>query len=262
MRLPPQAALYVVLAIGALPLGAQTLPLRTEEAETAPAGRLVLETAAEWIHAEPNFLTGQPRDRWDVPSLNLVYSPAGNVELDLAWVGRVIAVSDPDFGTVSDWGDVTLRAKWRFVEGRGRRPALAARFGVTLAETSFGNGLGPNTLRTSAQLLATETLGRLKVHANAGLALFDEALRPHEQRDFLQYGLALELRLGTRLSAVGELAGLRGKGMPGADEHSELRLGGRYEVGRVRLAAALRYGLLPADGELGVSAGVSFRIRR
>ena len=105
-------------------------------------------------------------------------------------------------------------------KARGR-PAIGARFGVLLPETSFGNGLGANALRMFAQMLLSKELGRLTVHANAGLALHDEVFRPHEQRDFFAYGLAAVGRLGSGLSLVGEWAGLAGKGQPGADAHSE-----------------------------------------
>ena len=60
----------------------------------------------------------------------------------------------------SDWGDVSLRAKWRIVAGRPGRPTLGARFGVVLPQTEFEDeqfrplGLGPNTLRAFAEALA------------------------------------------------------------------------------------------------------------
>jgi hypothetical protein len=240
---------------------ADTRPLLTEEATTGPAGRIVLETGIDFIKDEPNFLTGGLRDRWDGPLLRVVYSPANNVEMDLEWVTRVIARGDPDFGNVSDSGDVTLRAKVRFVEGGERSPTVGARFTVTLAETSFGNGLGPNTLRAQAQMLLTQPLGWVSVHANAGLMLFDEVLRPHEQRDFLSYGLALTLPLPDRLELVGEVAGRAGNGAPGADERSETRAGVRYGRGRVTFDAALRRGLADADGTWGFTAGLAWTIR-
>jgi Putative MetA-pathway of phenol degradation len=215
--------LTALLAAFAAPALAQTRPLLTEEATTAPAGRIVLEAGADAIRAEPNFLTGRTRDRYDLPVLRLVFSPAGNVEMDVEWVGRVIARNDPDFGNVSDFGDVTLRAKWRLVDEAPGRPALAARFGVTLPETSFGNGLGPNTLRMAAQLLVSKTAGGLTLHANAGLEPFDEVLRPHEQRDFLVYGLAVAHELTRGAEVVAEVAGRRGKGAPGAEERAEAR---------------------------------------
>jgi hypothetical protein len=240
---------------------AQTRPLRTEQAATAPAGSLVLEMGADAIGAEPNFLTGGERTRLDLPILRLVYSPSDSVEIDLEWVGRVAALEDPDFGDVSDWGDVSLRAKLRLREERPGRPGFGARFQITLPETSFGNGLGPNTLRMSAQLLASKSLGRFAVHGNLGLAIQDEPLRAHEQRDFAHYGLALTAALGERWSAVAEVAGLAGNGAPGADERGELRAGLRFGTGRLRGDAAVRRGLTPADGEWGGTVGLTWFLR-
>jgi hypothetical protein len=245
--------------LAAASAAAQTRPMQTEEASTAPAGTLVLEVGADAIGDEPNFLTGQTRDRLDLPVLRLVYSPAANVEMDVEWVARVIARDDPDFGDVSDFGDVTLRAKVRLAEGNEGRTAFGARFTVTLPQTSYGNGLGPNTLRFAAQLLLSHAVGGLRLHANAGLALHDEAQRPHEQRDFLAYGFALEQALGGAFALVGEVAGLAGKGAPGTDAHAEARAGVRHGRGRLRLDAAVRRGLEEADGTWGLTAGMAWR---
>ena len=253
------AASFSLLAFSSV--SAQTRPLQTEEASTALDGTVVLEVGADFIRDEPNFLTGQERHRWDAPQLRLVYSPARKVELDLEWVGRVGVIDDPDFGSVSDFGDVTLRAKVGLMEEDRAAPGIAARFGVTLPETSFGNGLGPNALRMSAQLLLSRTFGGTALHANAGLAIHDEVLRPHEQRDFFAYGLAIVRPLGARAAIVAEVAGLAGSGAPGADERSEARAGFRFGRGRVRGDAAVRRGLAAADGGWGITAGLAWTIR-
>ena len=250
-------ALTALCAIHPLVASAQTRPLLTEEATTARRGTSVLEIGAEAIKDEPNFVTGGLRTRWAAPILRFVHSPADNVEIDVEWTVRVGQIDDPDFGSVSDWGDVGLRAKVRFMEEREGRPAIAARFGVLLPETSFGNGLGPNALRMSAQMLVSKTIGSITLHGNVGLALHDEVYRPHEQRDFLHYGLATEFRARRRLVVVGEWAGLAGSGMPGADAHSELRAGVRWGGGDWRWDAAVRRGLLEADGTWGLTAGVT-----
>jgi hypothetical protein len=263
MRLRLPLSLTSVFALGlAVSAMAQTRPLLTEEAHTAPAGSIVLEAGASAIDAEPSFLSGAERTRIDVPTLRLVYSPADNVEIDVDWVGRVIAVDDPDYGTVSDWGDVTMRAKVRFAEEREGRPAFAARFGVTLPETSFTKeALGPNTLRMSAQLLLSKKVGAVETHLNAGLSIQDDPLDAHEQRDFLHYGVALELPFSESWRALAEVAGLAGSGRPGADEHAEVRAGVRLGSGSLRGDVAVRRGLLEADGKWGVSAGVSWKIQ-
>jgi hypothetical protein len=239
---------------------AQTRPLLTEQATTAPAGTVVFETGADFMSDEPNPLTGEERDRFDGPLLRLVWSPADRVELDLEWVARVAARDDPTFGSVSDWGDVTLRAKARFREAT-RGPALGARFGVTLPQTSFGNGLGPNTLRSSVQFLLSQPIGAAWLHANVGLAIEDEPLHAHAQSDFLHYGLALEAPLGGSVTALAEVAGLAGAGSPGADARHEARAGLRVGRGRVRGDAAARIGLGDADGSWGVTAGIAWDVR-
>ena len=257
-------------AVGALVLcgaaggaRAQTRPLQTEEATTARSGTVVLELGAEAMRAEPGFLTATRRDRLDGPVVRFVFSPADNVELDVEWVGRVASFDEPGRQDVSDWGDVSLRSKVRLVRGAGRRPTLAARFGVTLPQTKYATGIGPNTLRMSTQMLVTWPLaGATRLHGNAGLALHDEVYRPHEQRDFLCYGLALEQGLGARLEAVAEMAGLAGRGMPGVQPHHELRAGLRLRAGRTRWDVALRRGLGDFDGTWGLTAGVAWTLRR
>ena len=259
--MPGTRFLSAALLLAASHASAQTRPLQTEEASTAREGAVAVEVGGQAIADEPNVLTGLPRTRWDAPELRVVYSPADRVEIALEWVARVGAKDDPDHGNVSDFGDVSLRAKVRFAGGAGSATAVGARFTVTLPQTSFGNGLGPNTLRMSAQALLSRAMGRGAVHLNAGLAIHDEPLREHEQRDFLAYGAALVAPPLGPATLVAEVAGLAGDGTPGADAHHEARVGIRFGGGALRGDAALRRGLGDADGTWGLTAGFSWRRR-
>jgi hypothetical protein len=259
------AAFALVLA--AAPALPQTRPLQTEEAETAAAGRITFETGADGMAQEPSYLTGLERTRWEGPLLRVVFSPSSNIELDLEWVAVVAASWELGRDTLVDAGDVSLRAKWRLVASRGSRPALGVRFGVTLPNTSYNDmsgrplGLGPDTLRAFAQALYTQPLGRARLHVNAGLLLFDEVFRPHEQSDFVLYGLAITVPFGA-LQAVAEVAGRAGEGEPGAEERSEVRAGLRIGRGRVKGDLAVRRGLLEADGTWGGTIGLTFSIKK
>jgi hypothetical protein len=221
------------------------------------------------IADEPSYVTGARRWRWDGPLVRLVFSPANDVELDLEWVTRVGVLGERGRGEIqsSDWGDVALRAKWRLIEARGRRPALGVRFGVILPETKFEDarfrplGLGPNTLRSFGEALATCKAGPLLLHANLGLFLHDEVYRPHDQRDFISYGLALERRLTASLTAAAELSGRAGRSKPGAEARSETRAGVRIGRGRLRGDVALRRGLAHAVGTWGLTAGLAWQLR-
>jgi hypothetical protein len=258
-----------LLAIGAGPTVAQTRPLLTEPAVTAPAGTLVLETGFDVIADEPSYVSGVERTRWDGPLLRLVYSPARNVELDLEWVARAGVWGEEGRGDIqsSDWGDVTLRAKWRIVEGRTGHPTIGVRFGVVLPQTSFEDvdfnplGLGPNTLRAFLEGLLTQPVGRGRIHLNAGLFLHDEVYRAHDQRDFLSYALAFEWPATGRLALLAEVAGRAGDGEPGAEVRAEARAGLRFGRGRVRWDVALRRGIATADGTWGVTVGLAWTAR-
>jgi hypothetical protein len=265
---PPGIPALIPLVLAASGAMAQNRPLHTEPALTARAGTLVFETGVEAIASEPSYLTGVERERWEGPLLRLVYSPADSVELDLEWVARVGVWDEPGRAVQgSDWGDVSLRAKWRIVSGRPGRPTLGARFGVVLPQTEFEDeqfrplGLGPNTLRAFAEALLSQPIGALRLDVNAGLLLFDEVLRPHEQRDFLVYGLALDWTARPGVSLVGEVAGRLGDGQLGVYERSEARVGLRLGRGRVRGDAALRRGLAAADGSWGATLGLSWTAR-
>jgi hypothetical protein len=113
----------------------------------------------------------------------------------------------------------------------------------------------------SAQALLSKSLGRLRVHANAGVAIEDVPLEAHVQSDFLAYGLAVECAAGAPLDLLAEVSGLLGHGHPGADERNEVRVGLRYETGRLRWDAAVRRGLSEADGAWGFTAGLTWRVR-
>jgi hypothetical protein len=213
-------------------------------------------------------VSGVERNKWEGPLLRLVYSPADNVELDVEWVA-LVGVSGEPGRVVQDsyWGDVSLRAKWRALAGRGRRPTLGARFGVTLPETEYEDeqfrplGLGPNTTRVTIEALASEPLGAARLDLNLGFLLFEEVFRAHEQRDFLAYGVALVWPARPSLALVAELHGRAGDGMPGADQSAELRAGLRLGRGKLRGDAALRRGLGAADGRWGLTAGLRWRLR-
>jgi hypothetical protein len=181
-------------------------------------------------------------------------------------VVRVGVVGEEGRGDIqsSDWGDATLRAKWRIVEGQAGHPTIGARFGVVLPQTSYEDvdfnplGLGPNTLRAFLEGLLTQPAGRGRIHLNAGLFLHDEVYRAHDQRDFVSYGLAFEWPATPRLVLLAEVNGRAGDGEPGAEVRSEARAGLRFGGGRLRWDVALRRGIASADGTWGVTIGLAW----
>ncbi len=268
---PGRLARAALLLLGAASTAAaQSRPLRTETAETAAVGTLVLETGFDVIADEPSYVTGASRTRWDGPLLRAVYSPADSVELDVEWVAAVGVAGEEGRGDIQswDWGDVALRAKWRFARGGGRRPALAARFGVVLPQTSFEDeqfrplGLGPNTLRAFVEALVDAA--RRPGPASRGRG--PPALRPGPEapRPERLPLVRSRARVAARLAAHGG----RGGGGPGRTGQPRRRpeLGGarRSALRAAGACASTRRcgaGCSHTDGTWGVTAGLAWTAR-
>ena len=259
--------LLFALALTTRPAAAQTGALATEEADTGSRGSWTFETGFEAMAAEPSYLTGETRTRWDGPLLRLCASPAEVVEFDVEWVALVGASSEPSLPSKVDLGDLTLRAKLRFFRGGRRRPTVSGRFGIVLPETSYNDslwrplGLGPNTLRAFIEGLVTVPLGRTRLHGNVGLYLQDEVYRPHEQRDFVSFGVAAVHPVHSRAALLGEWAGRAGKSARGSPRQAEARVGVRLVRDRWQLDFVVRRGLVAAEGTWGAGASVSFGAR-
>jgi hypothetical protein len=186
----------------------------------------------------------------------------GRAEFEVEWTARVGVFGDYAKGAISDSGDAVVRGKLRLLGGSRDEPQLSVAFATTLPQTREDEGLGPNTLRFSGQLLFSAPVGIGRLHLNTGLSLLDETFRPHEQRDLLAWGAQFEVPLRDDARApwfVVEAVGRFGRGMPGTDARGELRAGLRLPRGRTTWSAALRRGLLDADGRFGAVVFLSFR---
>ncbi|MCM2254654.1 MAG: hypothetical protein NDJ94_03185 [Vicinamibacteria bacterium] len=252
-----------LLWLAAVPLAAQEGAFQAEPAGCVPGTRV--EAGAQVLTAEPNFLNLDERTRWDGPVLRASTCLDGRAEFELEWTARVGVFGDYTKGAVSDFGDAVVRGKLRLLGDVRDEPQLAVLFATTLPQTREDEGLGPNTLRFAAQLLFSAPVGVGRVHLNTGVSILDEAFRPHEQRDLVAWGVQFEVPLRDDARApwfVVELAGRFGDGMPGTDARGELRAGLRLPRGRATWSAALRRGLLDADGRFGAVVFLSFRPAR
>ena len=253
--------------------GAQSGPLLTPSAFIKGTGHLGLDVFGQTIGKEPNYLTFaeralvQPRTRIDGPVLRLTYVPSDRAEFAAEFVARTFAVKDPRFGSVSDFGDATLRAKLGLAKGEAyRSPAVALQFEVTLPNTSFGDGLGPNTIRMESDLVVGYQTDKLTLNGRAGLAIQDEPLRPHEQRDFLSLTGSIAYKVSGSFEAFADAGGFFGSGVPGAIAKREARAGvqnHRTLFGYpTTLFLAGRRGLVDFSGKWGVVMGFSTTMRQ
>jgi hypothetical protein len=252
---------------------AQTGPMLTPSAFIEAPGHLGLDVFGLTIGKEPNYLTFAergtlaPRTRIDGPVIRLYYVPSARAEFTAEFNAQTYAIKDPRYKkTVSDWGDATLRAKLGLAKGEAyKSPAVAVQFEVSLPNTSFGNGLGPNTIRLASSLLVGYKTDKLTLGGNAGIAIQDEPLRQHEQRDFVSLSGSIAYKVSGSLEVFADAGGYLGDGVPGAIAKREARAGVQHTRTlfgySTRLFAAGRRGLVDFQGKWGVVLGFSTVIR-
>ena len=252
---------------------AQTGPMLTPSAFIEAPGHIGLDLLGMTIGKEPNYLTYaetgaiQERTRIDGPIIRLTYVPSERAEFGVEFNGQTFAVQDPRYKeTISDWGDVTLRAKLGLKKGEiGVSPAIATQFEVSLPNTSFGNGLGPNTVRMAAVLLLGFRTGKLTLNGNAGIAIQDEPLRAHEQRDFVSLSGSIAYQVAEHFELFADAGGYFGDGVPGAISKREARGGLQYQLSMFgkesKLYLGARRGLVDFTGDWGVVAGLTTNLR-
>ncbi len=263
----------VALATLAPMASAQTGPLLTPSAFIKAPGYFGLDLLGLTIGEEPNYLTYaesgalQLRTRIDGPVFRFHYVPSDRAEFSAEVNAQTFAINDPRYGqTISDVGDATLRAKLGLAKGEpSARPAAALQFEVTLPNTSFGNGLGPNTLRMAANLLLGYQTQRFTLNGSAGIAIQDEPLRAHEQRDFLSLYGSIAYKVNENFEIFGDAGGYFGEGAPGAIAKREARVGvqnHRTMLGKpTSIYLAGRRGLVTFQGTWGVVLGFTTALR-
>lgn len=266
-------ATLAALALAGSTVSAQTGPMLTPSAFIEAPGHIGLDLLGMTIGKEPNWLTYaesgviQERTRIDGPMIRLSYVPSERAEFAVEFNGQTYAVQDPRYKqTISDWGDVTLRGKLGLHKGEdGASPAVATQFEVTLPNTSFGNGLGPNTIRLGAVLLVGFKTGKLTLNGNAGLAIQDEPLRAHEQRDFASLSGSIAYKVAQNFEIFVDAGGFFGEGTPGAIAKREARGGLQYQHSMFgkesRFYVGARRGLVDFTGDWGVVAGLTTNLR-
>jgi hypothetical protein len=252
---------------------AQSGPHLTPSAFIEAPGFIGLDVFGATIGKEPNYLTFaesgviQPRTRVDGPVFRLHYVPSERAEFTAEFNAQTYAIKDPRYKkTVSDWGDATLRAKLGLAKGEvSASPAVAFQFEVSLPNTSFGNGLGPNTIRLASDLLVGYKTEKVTFSGALGIAIQDEPLRQHEQRDFTHLAGALTYKATESFDVFADAGGYFGDGVPGAIAKREARAGVKYHRSMFgkpsTFFVAGRRGLVDFQGKWGVVAGFSTSLR-
>jgi hypothetical protein len=270
-------ALTLCLLVAATPAAAQQRPLVTEDPETVPAGRILLEAGFDYgrdVRYPASGLEGH-LVRMPLVGVSLGISSIAELQLDAGFHNR-LRITDARQAPLSDMllvngsttssvEDLVVATKIRIVPEGTARPSVGIRFATKLPNASNESGLGLDTTDFLASMLMAKTVQSVRVVGNVGLGILGDPTRGDRQNDVLTYGVSFARALTTAAEVVGEWNGRvdtrEGEPPPGTDTRGIVRVGGRYTVGAWRADAAITLGLTDRDPTIGFGAGFTYVFR-
>jgi hypothetical protein len=270
------AALLMLTA--ATPAAAQSRPLVTEDPETVPAGHILFEAGIERWKEAKYPVSGLTGDLWRIGTFGFSFgvSSIAEIQIDGGLRNRLLITDrdpaaplagmlDIDGDSTSDFEDLSIGAKVRFLTETASRPAMAIRFATRLPNASNESGLGLDTTDFHFGLAIAKTVQSVRVAGNFGFAILPDPVRGDRQNDVLNYGLSVARAVANGVEIVGELNGRlntrSGEPPIGTESRSMMRVGGRVTRGPVRADGALLIGITDQDPSWGFSAGVTWVFR-
>jgi hypothetical protein len=275
-----QRVFFILLALifFAGSASAQDRPLRTVDTETVAPGTLRAEVGFDFLQDVDFPLSGLSGDLTSVGVINFRMGVGkiaevqleGAIEnfLDVRSQGASFVPALKLTGTNSthDSGDYVLSTKVRILPERGKRPALAIKFGFILPNSNQARGIGTNTTNVFALLALEKHIYKLKLFGNAGLEILQAPTALFSQNDVLMYGGAFSYPVHRRVNVVGEVNGLYSPrkidvGLIGTNSTGQARFGLQILAGGFTWDFAGIAGLQAHDPKTGFTFGVRREIR-
>jgi hypothetical protein len=196
-----------LLALGFIfPLQAQRPFLFTENPNTAGDGKLSLGIGAEYLEKDKSIPLEAPTRLLRIPTVHTYIGLGEKVDVLIDWRGRLYA----EQGTgkhVSDWGDVSVGTKIRFLKEAKQQPSLGVMYLVKLPNTKRDEFLGSNQTDFLLSLLAAKRLGTLRLRLNAGVGILDDPDHLNSQLDIYTIGAAGIIGVSKKVSLFAEWTG-------------------------------------------------------
>jgi hypothetical protein len=266
-----------VLALSALAASAsaQQRPLVTEDPEPIGAGRILIEGGLDYAISQQYPVSGLGGDLLRMPTLGFSFGISSIAEFQIdgglfdrlniktrtasaPLASEVTATGD----STHDVSDIVVATKIRFAGETASRPALGIRLSTKLPTASNESGLGLDTTDFQMSLLGAKTVQSIRVAGNFGFGILADPTNGHRQNDVIAYGISFARALTQAAEVVGELNGRvstrSGDPFPGTENRGQLRLGGRYTRGPVRLDGGVFIGLTSVDATFGFTAGFTY----
>jgi hypothetical protein len=265
----------VLLFVWTGTVSAQQRPLLTEDPETVGGGRLLIEAGIDLEHDVYYPVSGLRGNRVSIPTfgVSVGLSSIAELQLDGGFYQRLTIterrraplspILDFTGNQTSDVEDLVIATKLRFSSELGRRPAIGLRLATKLPNARNESGLGSDLTDFYASLLIAKTIQSVRYVLNGGVAILgDPTATVPEQNDVLTFGASIARAMTDAAELVGEVNGRLNvrNSTPdaGAENRAEMRLGGRYTRGPVRIDGALILGMTSRDPSIGASVGFTW----
>lgn len=275
VRLVSIASVVLFASLGLPRLAAaQQRPLVTEDPEPIGAGRVLIEGGFDVGHNQEYPASGLKGNLWRVPTIGISVglSSIAELQIDGAPFQTLGITSRRDAPLASlvtatgtsthDVDDTVVATKIRLMPESDSWPAIGIRFATKLPNASNESGLGLDTTDFYASLLGAKTVQSIRVVGNLGVGILADPTVGNRQNDDLTYGLSVARAVTQQAELVGELNGRistrSGNPFPGTESRGNLKLGGRYTRGSLRLDAAVFFGLTSVDPTIGFTTGFTY----
>jgi Putative MetA-pathway of phenol degradation len=261
------------ISVASISTPAQDMPLQTVDTDTVAAGHLRGQVGFNFFHNESFPLSGLSGDLTDVGVINIRSGLGNIVEIDIQGIAQEflsiqqhgissVTLNLPNANSTNDIGDFSFWTKVRFFGEKGKRPALALRFGYQMPNSDQSRGIGTNSEDIFGELAMQKHFGKLKVFGNVGLAILTSPNALFSQNDELMYGAAFSYPVRPRLRIVGEVNGRyndRGSSsaLIGTESHGQGRVGLQIDAGGLTWSVAGIAGVNKSDARAGFTFGIS-----
>jgi len=269
-------AVAVWLALAGM-AGAQQRPLVTEDPETVGSGLILIEGGFDYQHGLTYPVSGLEGNLLRIPTLGVSFgvSSIAEIQIDGGLYNRLAVTSTRpaplsnqlDFTgeNTSDIQDIVIGTKVRLVSETPGRPAIGLRFATKLPNASNESGLGLDTTDFFFSGLVGKTVQSVRIVGNVGLGILADPTRGDRQNDVLTYGVSLARAIHQGVEIVGEINGRadtrEGEPPPGTESRANMRVGGRFTRGTVRVDGGIIVGMTSPDASVGFTAGLTWVFR-
>jgi len=274
-RVAISIATAVLVAAVVRPVFAQSRPLVTEDPETVPAGRVLIEAGADYGRDASYPASGLRGNQWKLGTFGLSFGVGPITELQMdGGIRNRLAIKSQDPGAplagmlnptavpggrTGDIEDLSFGTKIRFISETPTRPSFAVRISTRLPNAGNESGLGLDTTDFNLGLAVGKTAQSVRFVGNFGVGILGDPVRGDSQNDVVTFGLSMARAVRNGVELVGELNGRIStrSGTPpvGTDSRSMLRIGARGTRGPVRIDGALFAGITENDPSWGFTFG-------